>query len=46
MFTLDFKEKKNGEVILPEKKLDDILELLNIIYPNKSKEINGNMICH
>ena len=41
MFTSDFKEKIIGEVVLHDKKLDDIMELLNVIYPHKSKEIEG-----
>jgi hypothetical protein len=41
MFTSDFIEKNIGEVKLTDKKLDDILELLNVIYPHKAKEIDG-----
>ncbi len=41
MFTSNFKENLIGEVQLPDKKLEDIIELLNIIYPNKMKEFDG-----
>ena len=39
--TLNFKENLENEVCLPGKKLDDILELLKMIYPNFSKTIDG-----
>ena len=44
MFTSDFKEKKNGEVILHEKKYEDVIELLMLIYPNFEKKINGKKL--
>jgi len=34
MFTLDFKEKTENLVNLPNKRATDILELLKLIYPN------------
>lgn len=42
MFTLGFKENQTGELLLPGKRYDDILELLKTIYPNFSKNIDGN----
>lgn len=42
MFTSDFKEKKNGEAILQGKKFEDVIELLELIYPNYERKINGN----
>jgi hypothetical protein len=43
MFTSDFKEKLIGEVHFPNKKYDDIIEMLNVIYPHKTDEIDGNL---
>jgi len=40
MLTLDCKEKNENLIRLPGKKLDDILELLKIIYPNCMKELD------
>ncbi len=40
MLTLDCKEKNESLIRLPGKKLEDILELLKIIYPNCMKEID------
>ena len=33
MFTRDFKEKEQREVELPDKKVDDFVELLYCMYP-------------
>lgn len=41
MFTSEFKENINGEATLHEKKFEDIIELLKLIYPNYEKTING-----
>ena len=43
MFTSDFKEKLFSEINLPNKKFDDIIEMLNTIYPHKTHEIDGNI---
>jgi BTB/POZ domain len=33
MFTRDFKEKDQREIELPDKKVDDFIELLHCMYP-------------
>ncbi len=33
MFVRDFKEKEQREIPLPEKKMDDFVELLHCMYP-------------
>ena len=43
MFTSDFKAKLFSEINLPNKKFDDIIEMLNTIYPHKTHEIDGNI---
>ena len=40
MFTRDFKEKQQKEIELPEKKVDDFVELLHCMYP-PIKPISG-----
>jgi hypothetical protein len=41
MFSYNFKENEKNEVHLPDKKYDDILQLLKYLYPNFNKEIDG-----
>jgi hypothetical protein len=40
MFTLDFKEKTENLVNLPDKRAIDILELLKLIYPNYDYDLD------
>jgi len=41
MLSLQFRESLENEIKLPDKKLDDILELLKYLYPNFSRDFNG-----
>ena len=41
MLSLNFKESLEQEIRLPNKRLEDILELLKYIYPNFGKEFDG-----
>ena len=43
MFTRDFKEKELGEIELPEKKVEDFVELLHCMYP-PIKQITGTLL--
>ena len=43
MFTRNFKEKDQREIELPDKKVDDFLELLHCMYP-PIKPITGRFI--
>lgn len=45
MFSADFKEKTAQVVPLPEKKSSEIKEMLLVIYPTSSKQIDGQN-CH
>ena len=42
MFTRDFKEKSQHEIELPEKKLDEFVELLHCMYP-PIKAVTGEL---
>lgn len=44
MFTRDFKEKEMSEIELPDKKLDDFVELLYCMYP-PIKSVSGECLC-
>lgn len=41
MFTIECKEKNEQIVKLPGKLYEDIIELLKLIYPNFTNEIDG-----
>jgi len=44
MLCLKFKESLENEIRLPNKKLDDILELLRYLYPNFSRDFDGKTL--
>jgi hypothetical protein len=41
MFASDFRENRDGIVDLPNKHYDDMVELLNVVYPNKMRDLPG-----
>jgi hypothetical protein len=41
MLTSNFKENIQSEIKLPGKRLEDIIELLKMIYPNFIKKLDG-----
>lgn len=43
MFTQDFKEKGMKEIELPDKKIDDFVELLHCLYP-PIKPVSGMIV--
>lgn len=43
MFTRDFKEKELGEIELPEKKVEDFVELLHCMYPPIKQITDANV---
>lgn len=46
MLTLNFRENLESEIKLPGKKLDNVLDLLKMIYPNYPKNIDGSSLLY
>ncbi|XP_071098056.1 BTB and MATH domain-containing protein 36-like [Haliotis cracherodii] len=44
MFNGDFKEKQGGEILLPEKSYDDIVDLLLCIYPSELRPVTEDTV--